>query len=352
VHAFGWGLLWLLPLVRWPYLFGKRLLMRHARVYRARDPRPPVLLLRAFRDDHVFVQPMAGHDRLMRGRCNPWDYFLFEDMLVRLFSGCGPVIAIGRPGERVPPIGAAREWLESSQWQARVEDLLRECRLVVMVAGALKRDDGLSWEVGTILRGEHAAKLVLVMPPLASEQVRPRWEAYRELLWEVGVALPPFRGDEIAVTLAVDRDAQVLRGSDRHRLPLWPGTPILTGVTAQALYGSDRRWLGDYGACLSPLVEAWEIPLKGRSRLLDGLLHVGTFLLPLEHRPFWETGADPWTRGLLTVWGGALLFPAVVALGRLLGKDLLLGSVWLLVSLCLWGWCVNSYDRLRVRLGR
>src|SRR5262249_34344710 len=64
-------------------------------------PRRPVLFLRAFADDEMVVS--LSDRSLMAGQ-----EVTFEEIIAQEFAQVGPVIAIGRPGERSPPPGAAR----------------------------------------------------------------------------------------------------------------------------------------------------------------------------------------------------------------------------------------------------
>src|SRR4051794_32642162 len=97
---------------------------RHAREVLATDNlRPPVLLLRAFDDDEMAVGPGET----------------LEEILATEFAKLGPLIAVGRPGERFPPKGAARLWLADASWQSGVDLLLQECQLIVMVMASVGR---------------------------------------------------------------------------------------------------------------------------------------------------------------------------------------------------------------------
>jgi len=71
------------------------------------------------------------------------------------------VIAIGRPGEKLPPAGAAREYVPDGEWQARVGELIAECRYVCVVAGT---SEGLLWECRMLSEARALAKVVVVFP--------------------------------------------------------------------------------------------------------------------------------------------------------------------------------------------
>jgi len=78
------------------FRFARRLRARHALTALKKDARPPMLLLRAFRDDFYRLPgyeaqlPVISIGKVTR---------TFEEYLHERLSACGPVIAIGRPGE-------------------------------------------------------------------------------------------------------------------------------------------------------------------------------------------------------------------------------------------------------------
>jgi len=96
---------------------------RHVRAsvskVRARDTRAPVLLLRSFGDDMTAIDVRDFKIPLFR------QFPTFEETLTDHLWEFGPVVAIGRPGEPVPLLGAAREYVANEAWQARVAELTR-----------------------------------------------------------------------------------------------------------------------------------------------------------------------------------------------------------------------------------
>jgi hypothetical protein len=86
-----------------------------------KDSRLPILFLRSFKLDDLVVSPFnigwRGFEYLFSGSRRT-----FEEYLAGGFNDIGPVIAIGRPGERAGnrPIGAAREYVDDASWQQRV----------------------------------------------------------------------------------------------------------------------------------------------------------------------------------------------------------------------------------------
>jgi hypothetical protein len=206
------------------FRFARRLRARHALAALKKDRRPPLLLLRAFRDDFYRLPgyeaqlPIISIGKVTR---------TFEEYLHEKLSACGPVIAIGRPGEKVPPLGAPRFWVPDDKWKAVIRDLLAEAQYVLMILGnlaALRRrvpavppdprpagpppEDGLTWEVRQVFALPDLRKLILLMPPVNELEAQSRWEQYRVLS---GHRLPAYQGGELAAVFDAQGQAWVMR---------------------------------------------------------------------------------------------------------------------------------------------
>lgn len=134
----------------------------------AEDPRPPVLYLRSFQDDGrmlVTDQGGAAAEKLL-GALTPTSA---EEELAGTLERVGPVVAIGKPGEPLPELGAARLYVGHDVWQAEVNALMRQAALVVVRVGT---SPGVLWEINQALEHLPRERLVLVMlgnAPLAPE---------------------------------------------------------------------------------------------------------------------------------------------------------------------------------------
>jgi hypothetical protein len=147
------------------YYRGVRKAKLPAAELRASDPRPPVLLLRQFRDDMLSTVRFGFGDRPT-----------FEHALAASLSRIGPTISVGRPGERLQPLGAAREYLTDPDWQRAVEKLIDEAAVVVFVVGD---SENLLWEFRAALTAREAAGILVVMPPLRdAAALHHRWERF------------------------------------------------------------------------------------------------------------------------------------------------------------------------------
>jgi hypothetical protein len=221
-------------------------LFRHAKRYRTRhalqvllkDPRPPLLLLRAFRDDFRELHGFWSEGGALT--FNSPVTRTFEEFLYETFSRCGPVVAIGRPGETLPPLGASRLWVRDKDWRLVVDGLLKEAQYTIMIMGNLdhkvssleadayryfealggngpedqsvKSDDGLTWEVKRLFAVDDPQKIILIMPPVSESEAARRWNQYKELSRD---RLPPYQGGEIAAAFEADGTCRVSRIDNR-----------------------------------------------------------------------------------------------------------------------------------------
>ena len=106
------------------------------------DTRAPVIYLRPFDADRS-----AGEH---------------EKSLSKLFSSVGPVIAIGRPGEKLPPLGAYRAYVDHHDWQTVVSSLIKHSRLTILRVG---QTEGVLWEVKHAIEHCRPEQLVFLVPP-------------------------------------------------------------------------------------------------------------------------------------------------------------------------------------------
>ncbi len=98
---------------------GMRLAKLNAAQLRERDRRAPVLILRQFRDDFLESGKMSFGGRPT-----------FEHFVAAELNRLGPVVAIGRPGERVQPLGASRDYLDNVDWRGPVGTTMVDAALV------------------------------------------------------------------------------------------------------------------------------------------------------------------------------------------------------------------------------
>jgi hypothetical protein len=117
------------------------------------DARPPVLYLRSFYTDELTSHTVPGHGFAT--------YRTEEQQVTRAFEKCGPVLALGRPGEKLPMLGAARSYAPDAEWQRVVLDMMRKAGLVLISAG---RGEALMWEIEQAVALVPPDKIVILIP--------------------------------------------------------------------------------------------------------------------------------------------------------------------------------------------
>jgi|GEM_PF-6066899 len=181
---------------------GKRLAMPSVAELLAADPRPPVLYLRAFDDDEAghqaeFTVPWVGGQKLPTGFGASGEQTTFEELLAGELSWLGPVVAIGRPGDSraLPRVGAARMWVEDADWRDVVRGFMPRARMVVLLLGRIRGENGLAWEWAQLQAIAPPEQLLLVMPPVAAAEARERWAGFEQ---RAAGRLPAYREGLIA----------------------------------------------------------------------------------------------------------------------------------------------------------
>ena len=259
----------------------------------ALDPRPPVLYLRSFRDDgETFVDDAYGGGawllRAMRlGSA--------EEKMVPILSQLGPVIAIGKPGEPLPELGAARLYVDHRDWQQRVLELMQQASLVVVRVGA---SPGVLWEIDqalsvvpphrlvlTILSSSVAPELVGRLAPrfgstLDGALPEARERSWRAKIWPSGSrrigGLLCFTEQGVARVVAVQRDV-VPRLDLRQMMTGFDLRPLIAAIDVRRIFGRmtakgalEQAW----DEVLREIGLAPAAPLTRRSRVVAVLLAI------------------------------------------------------------------------------
>ena len=286
-----WLLLWM-P-APWLIYNGYRLCARRYKPQTDSDPRKPIVFLRPFEDDQsTSLQPLGtvaeiagvrsrfqlsafakgptetgrfttrdlltmNHPiSLLRMVCNS-GVVSSEESLARYFGAFGPVIAIGKPGERLQSPGAARVYLEDDRWQESIAAELRRAQAVVVQPGIT---DGVRWELEHLRQHVAPYRLLLCLVSFWNNP-----QAYERLgimvRQTLGVTLPrsvPYLRRPAFIFFDAKWTPSVQQLS--HRCPLmWPltGDAIDLGYClqpfVQGMHGGDRepprlsRWVQGFG---------------------------------------------------------------------------------------------------------
>ncbi|MFI9835105.1 hypothetical protein ACIHIX_46410 [Streptomyces sp. NPDC051913] len=141
-------------------------LLRHCRPRARVDPiralarggQAPVLYLRSFVDDEEAA--LTG-DIPLPGMLQFAGFETREELFATVLGAFGPVVAVGRPDERLPPMGAVRLYFPSDTWQSAVAQLMEQSRLVVIRLG---EGEQLWWEFDHAVRHVPPQKVLALLP--------------------------------------------------------------------------------------------------------------------------------------------------------------------------------------------
>jgi hypothetical protein len=109
-----------------------------------------------------------------------------EEEICKAFRSIGPLVALGRPGEKLPYIGASRVYVEGSKWREQASDLIQRASMVVIRAGMTL---SIAWELRRVVELKERRRIIFLVPWHVSTQ----YDEFRgQLQEEVGIELPPF----------------------------------------------------------------------------------------------------------------------------------------------------------------
>jgi hypothetical protein len=147
-------------MVAWPLLgtLGLRFTSRSGITMLRWSRKRPIVYLRSFAADAAwFDSPLDLFWLIVRGA----RYETYEWSLAKAVRSVGPLIAIGEPGEKLSPLGAARIYVEGDNWQKVVEELVERSQLVILRAG---RTPGFWWELEHLVKSCDPRKVVIYLP--------------------------------------------------------------------------------------------------------------------------------------------------------------------------------------------
>jgi hypothetical protein len=143
--AFG-GLCW---------AYAKRWELRVNLARQAKDARPPVIYLRSFDVDKRLARRPLNIGRFV-------SLLTEEEQLVEALREIGPIVAIGRPGERLPRLGAQRIYVGDKDWQQQVLSWFKSAALVVIQVPS-NPTRGVTWEIDESLNLVALDRLVFLV---------------------------------------------------------------------------------------------------------------------------------------------------------------------------------------------
>ena len=141
-----------------------------------------VLLLRSFNDDNMKAYfPISYKCHLLRRLV--WPRERFENIIAftsDLFFE-GNLIAIGRPGEAYPQLGALRTYVDDGIWKNEVVRSATRVQKIILIAGSTQ---GLGWEISKMKQLDLLNKTLMIIPPLNEIESEKRVE---QLLRDLGL---------------------------------------------------------------------------------------------------------------------------------------------------------------------
>ena len=185
---------------------GMRLAKLNAAQLRARDRRAPVMILRQFRDDFLESGKMSFGGRPT-----------FEHFVAAELNRVGPVVAIGRPGERVQPLGASRDYLGDGDWRGPVGTTMVDAALVVVILGD---SESVLWEFRTAIETRGKTRTLIVVPPLPDRsELGSRWTRFAKA--SADILGPGFPGElpakRVLAVAFMGEDAVMIVNDERPR---------------------------------------------------------------------------------------------------------------------------------------
>lgn len=144
-----------------------------AEVLRRTDSKPAVLI-RSFGDDDATVwSDELGLDTRY------WGPARFEASISDGLGRILPLLAIGRPKEAMPLLGAARSYFADANWQEEISKWFDQAAMIIGIGGTT---EGLQWEVRTLEEKGLLSKLVVLFPPDGADGQFRRWMGFATLV--------------------------------------------------------------------------------------------------------------------------------------------------------------------------
>ena len=140
--------------------WARRASLRSAEDVMREDQRSPVLFLRDFDNDQVSLK-WAQMPEHMRSLDPGIEQANLEEVLQNSID-IGPLVAIGRPEDPFPPIGASRKYVRGASWQELVVSLMHTASLIVV---GVSESEGVVWEIEQLVKQGYLGKSVFIIPP-------------------------------------------------------------------------------------------------------------------------------------------------------------------------------------------
>lgn len=220
----------------------KRTLAQTWSIRFGRDSSPEdTLFLRSFNDDAMRFRAMDPHVGMMgalRGSTAR-----FEELVAAFTARNSNLIAIGKPGESLPRLGATRTYVSNDEWQDAVEQTARRVDSIVLIAGTT---DGLRWELSHLRAWGLAHKMTILLPPTDESQA---WNRLHRLLAQLGIDFNEMAGsEETGEILGVLLRTVTAIGVDEHGRPYFYVSSRRDWVSFAATISQSQDYVRGYTA--------------------------------------------------------------------------------------------------------
>jgi hypothetical protein len=139
------------------------------------DSRPPVLYLRSFdADTDLELLDMPARGGSLREQ-------RIEERDTTALRRLGVVLALSRPGKRLPPLGATRVTFNDSEWRYEVQKLMEKCCLIVVQVGF---SNGLLWEMNQAFKSQPFRPILICVSSHADSVInrQQQYERFRRVM--------------------------------------------------------------------------------------------------------------------------------------------------------------------------
>ena len=138
--------------------------------YVERQDTPEILILRSFIDDRFAIAPavtfpsiwnlVLKHYGVMR---NVFCLSDVERCCIKAIGNKYTPIALGEPGETLPPMGALRTYANPGNWQGLVREKINSSAAIILICSY---SDALAWELTMIKQLGRLGEAIFVVPPV------------------------------------------------------------------------------------------------------------------------------------------------------------------------------------------
>ncbi len=147
----------------WGFDLGRRMRLADGWTVMQRDLRPPVVYLRPFFEDErqIYDGPVGARHGGVGSGASVKRNASHEREIARALHRVGPLVAIGKPGDSVAPLGAARVYVGDDVWQETVLALIKRAAIVILQPEATQ---GTWWELNAVAATTDWRRVLMLVP--------------------------------------------------------------------------------------------------------------------------------------------------------------------------------------------